>query len=106
MIFLGTQPTLTQVPPKACFSIKPTDTPNSAALRAEAMPPDPPPMTKYWKCLAIFSGAILDYFLRATLSLLSNVTNVPYEFGILKNIKILVKMTGVLHNFYLIANKI
>ena len=50
---------LTHVPPNACFSIRPTETPNSAALLAEAMPPDPPPTTKYWKCLTTLTGAMI-----------------------------------------------
>ena len=29
------------------YSISPTETPNSAALLAEAIPPDPPPKTRY-----------------------------------------------------------
>jgi hypothetical protein len=46
MTFLGTQPTLTQVPPNAPFSQTATLAPWVAALLAEAMPPLPAPMTR------------------------------------------------------------
>jgi len=48
MTFLGTHPTLTQVPPNFLKfdSINNTLAPYLAALLAEATPPDPPPMTK------------------------------------------------------------
>ena len=36
--FFGTQPTFTQVPPKACFSTTATFAPYVAARRAEAIP--------------------------------------------------------------------
>ena len=45
MIFLGTQPTLTQVPPRGPDSASATRAPYSAARWAEASPPLPPPMT-------------------------------------------------------------
>ena len=53
---------LTQVPPRGPFSIRPTETPNSAALRAEAIPPEPPPRTRYWKCFETPTGGILNCF--------------------------------------------
>ena len=46
MTFFGTQPTLTQVPPSAPFSQTATLAPCVAARRAEAMPPEPAPMTR------------------------------------------------------------
>ena len=46
MTFLGTQPTLTQVPPRAPFSQTATFAPCVAARRALAMPPLPAPMTR------------------------------------------------------------
>ena len=55
---------LTHVPPRACFSMRPTETPNSAALLAEAIPPEPPPKTKYWKCLV--TGAIFTVEIKVT----------------------------------------
>ena len=41
-----THPTLTHVPPNLAFSTTATLTPCDAALRAEAIPPDPAPMTR------------------------------------------------------------
>jgi len=35
-----------------------TLTPNSAALRADAIPPEPPPRTRYWKCFDSPKGGI------------------------------------------------
>ena len=49
---------LTHVPPNLPLSMRPTLTPNSAALLAEAMPPEPPPRTKKSNFL-IPVGAIL-----------------------------------------------
>jgi hypothetical protein len=46
MIFLGTHPTLTQVPPISLFSIIATFLPNIAALLAAPKPPLPAPTTK------------------------------------------------------------
>ena len=46
MTFLGTQPTLTQVPPRRAASTTATRAPYCAARRAEAMPPLPPPITR------------------------------------------------------------
>ena len=46
MIFFGTQPTLTQVPPQKRSSATPTRAPWPAAMRANRTPPEPPPMTK------------------------------------------------------------
>ena len=43
--FLGTHPTLTQVPPQRWLSMTATLAPYCAARRAEAMPPEPPPIT-------------------------------------------------------------
>ena len=45
MIFFGTQPTLTQVPPRRPDSASATRAPYSAARRAVATPPLPPPIT-------------------------------------------------------------
>ena len=45
MIFLGTQPTLTQVPPQNRCSATPTRAPCVAAMRAQRTPPEPPPIT-------------------------------------------------------------
>src|SRR5262249_28985590 len=45
MIFLGTQPTLTQVPPRRPASISTARAPYSAARCAVASPPLPPPIT-------------------------------------------------------------
>jgi hypothetical protein len=45
MTFFGTHPTLTQVPPRRASSMTATRAPYSAARRAPAMPPLPPPMT-------------------------------------------------------------
>ena len=45
MIFFGTQPTFTQVPPQRASSAMPTRAPCPAAMRAQRTPPDPPPMT-------------------------------------------------------------
>ena len=45
MTFLGTQPTLTQVPPIALASINNVLAPYIAARLADAIPPDPPPIT-------------------------------------------------------------
>src|SRR5690242_3024002 len=45
MIFLGTQPTLTQVPPSRPGSMRITRAPHSAARCAQASPPLPPPIT-------------------------------------------------------------
>ena len=44
MIFLGTQPTFTQVPPRRPDSITAAFAPYSAARCAQARPPLPPPM--------------------------------------------------------------
>ena len=46
MTFFGTQPTLTQVPPRAPFSQTATFAPCVAARRALVMPPLPAPMTR------------------------------------------------------------
>ena len=46
MIFFGTQPTLTQVPPQKRSSATPTRAPWPAAIRAQRTPALPPPMTK------------------------------------------------------------
>ena len=43
--FFGTQPTLTQVPPRRPASTSATLAPCFAALRADASPPLPPPIT-------------------------------------------------------------
>lgn len=51
MTFFGTQPTFTQVPPRAFFSTTATLTPYEAARRAEAMPPLPAPITRKSKCV-------------------------------------------------------
>lgn len=45
MTFFGTQPTLTHVPPSLPFSTTPTLAPYDAARRADAIPPEPAPMT-------------------------------------------------------------
>src|SRR5215469_5576203 len=45
MIFFGTQPTLTQVPPRRPDSARTTRAPYSAARWAAASPPLPPPIT-------------------------------------------------------------
>src|SRR5690606_9359689 len=45
MIFFGTQPTLTQVPPRRPASTNATLAPCAAARRAAAIPPLPPPIT-------------------------------------------------------------
>ena len=45
IIFFGTQPTFTQVPPSFFYSITQTFFPNEAALSAEAIPPLPAPIT-------------------------------------------------------------
>jgi len=45
MIFLGTHPTLTHVPPNSFPSTITTDAPYEAARFANAMPPEPPPTT-------------------------------------------------------------
>ncbi|MNC95090.1 hypothetical protein D3C83_121140 [compost metagenome] len=45
MIFEGTQPTLTQVPPMTLRSIMVTEAPASAAFRAAAKAPPPLPIT-------------------------------------------------------------
>ena len=44
--FFSTQPTLTQVPPKAVFSANTTRAPCAAANRAARTPPEPPPNNK------------------------------------------------------------
>ena len=46
MIFFGTQPTLTQVPPQKRSSAMPTRAPWVAAMRPQRTPAEPPPMTK------------------------------------------------------------
>ena len=46
MIFLGTQPTLTQVPPQKRSSATATRAPCPAAMRPQRTPAEPPPMTK------------------------------------------------------------
>ena len=45
MTFLGTQPTLTQVPPRRARSMQRTFLPWEAERLAQAMPPEPPPIT-------------------------------------------------------------
>ena len=46
MIFFGTQPTLTQVPPQNRSSAIATVAPWVAEMRAQRTPAEPPPMTK------------------------------------------------------------
>ena len=46
MIFFGTQPTFTQVPPQNRSSAIATWAPCVAAMRAQRTPAEPPPMTK------------------------------------------------------------
>ena len=45
MIFFGTHPTLTHVPPTTRFSINSTEAPYEAARRAQPKPPLPAPNT-------------------------------------------------------------
>src|SRR5690349_6525663 len=45
MSFLGTQPRITQVPPRRCASTSATRAPWLAAMRAARTPPEPPPTT-------------------------------------------------------------
>jgi hypothetical protein len=44
--FFGTQPRITQVPPKRSASAMATRAPNAAATRLARTPPEPAPMTK------------------------------------------------------------
>jgi hypothetical protein len=53
MIFFGTQPTLTHVPPSAPDSMMTTRAPYSAARWAAARPPLPAPMTIRSYCPSI-----------------------------------------------------
>src|SRR5699024_1600365 len=72
MTFFGTQPTLTQVPPRRCGSIRATRAPYCAARRAVAMPPLPPPITsRSWFVmpgLLADSGSSFQLSLRVFLS--------------------------------------
>ena len=52
--FFGMQPLMTQVPPNLSPSISATLAPYSEALLAQAMPPDPPPITTKSKFNFIF----------------------------------------------------
>lgn len=50
---------LTQVPPSLWLSITAAEAPNSAALRAPARPPDPPPMTRKSNRVTVSDEAIV-----------------------------------------------
>ena len=64
MIFLGTQPTLTQVPPSVFFSMSATFAPKEAALLAAARPPLPAPITMKSKHFGmdgtVFGGNVIN----------------------------------------------
>ena len=72
MTFFGTQPTLTQVPPRRADSITSARAPYSAARCAQASPPLPPPITIRSKSFA--HGAILHRLAAAECSLVGMPT--------------------------------
>ncbi len=68
MIFFGTQPRLTQVPPQCRASTTATLAPWPAAMRAQRTPPEPPPITSRSKsyCITASPGAAPPAPQRAT----------------------------------------
>src|SRR5690606_28059811 len=70
MTFFGTQPTLTQVPPRRAASMTTARAPYSAARCAQASPPLPPPMTAR-SCFSGISHSTHSYNIAMSNPLLS-----------------------------------
>lgn len=70
---------LTQVPPSLWLSITAVFAPSSAALRAPARPPDPPPITRKSKRVVSAADARFDAMLRRTSSCLRGVERISFR---------------------------